>query len=104
MARFYVGQPVVSIWSKEQWIAGARFEFECFGCAIPDKNVRYTVIEYCRDQGADNHIHVSELSDPWRTWYSETGFAPITDEQVKDIISTAIDIPDAVRKRELEPI
>ena len=103
MARFYIGQPIVSLWSRAYWAATGGGIYEAYGCAIPEKGVKYTVTEYCPDPGAEDYLHVAELNDSCQTWYKEIGFAPISEDQVKAIISTAIDVPDIVRKREQEP-
>jgi hypothetical protein len=88
MARFYVGQPVTCIGTFDHMRSAAQrcgLQFD-----YPVKGQRYTVGGY--NSGDHRLLHVAEI--PLRqgrhdVYWGETQFAPITDEQVRDIIEEA---------------
>src|SRR5262249_48956152 len=92
--RFYRGQPVVCIWSREQWepVHPRLVPY------IPVKGRQYVI--------SDIQTHPDGMVLVWVTatpgvWYDQDGFAPVTDGTVRDIMRKALDNP-APRVREKE--
>lgn len=108
MAKFYVGQPVVCVWSAEQWAEhtaqtpipkqGARYVVSRVGTGYSYRGVVLVINGYQYGNPYDAVALVGfDQGIAWR----EAGFAPITENQVQAIIAMATDVPDEVA-RELE--
>lgn len=91
MARFYAGQPVVCIKNIDWWQPTPPVSPE----DLPQLGRHYTVWYYGSPpiiSKFGEHMMLRELTN---LSYSEDGFAPITDEQVRGIIEEAHRVPSA---------
>lgn len=98
MARFYIGQPVISILTREEWLRGLTYYDD--DMPTPEKGSRYTIQAYISSSTflKISEIHVVGIA------YSEEGFVPITETQVKSILAEVIKSPLITKKREPEPV
>ncbi len=96
MARFYNGQPVVCVRGLDFWLRNNAQVVA--GHMIPKLGNKYVVGEY--HVALLNYMNLCGLCTDH--WYSEEGFAPITEDQVRGIIEEATRIPSSRVREEVK--
>lgn len=81
MSRFYSGQPITCVWPREKWVVCWPTTFLS---PVPILGHRYRAGSYV----FRSFLTVEGL--PVEFSYSEDGFAPVTEEQVQEIMSAAV--------------
>jgi hypothetical protein len=110
MRKFYIGQPVVCINDNFSW---AKRVFSTFPIAYPSLGQRYVVRAYLYI-GDDKpiialagitNIKIPYTDGVWReAGFWDGRFAPVTEQQVKEIISQAIKPPSKSKHRKKEDV
>jgi hypothetical protein len=95
MARFYQGQPIVCVWTEEEWLnrlsQSGRLYLMSLGIHIPVKGQRYTADRYATEQPMN--LSLVEIPDEPRPFYIEDGFEPATDISELQKLQTSRPVP-----------